>query len=844
MTVFDPFDESRQGTFGRGGGFCTRVALVWYPAKMRMHFAGAVLVACSLPSCLPPTNACDPSASAAVQAEGTGITGRVIDQDGVGRAGVTVTVLGTAHTAVSGDDGTYGIENVAPSTQGYSVRAEPQAPAQGGTRVVGPVGCQERVEDADVVVAVAPEAPEVEMLRAVTSTSLVVAFGSGDTFADSPESSATFYDAQGDGGDAFRSPVDVALDCRSRANAAARAWRVQVRPPFEGWHDAVLNAFPWLDGAAAVGLGAQPSPGAFFDGDSLIAERTEDVCAAALCAQFSYLEASLADPRARCANVVGYIDGGDLFPLDAFGSYDVRVLTERKLDEQLVLDFALSTRVSSAAAARSVQISLVPGALLPLVDENGIAFDGRSLQVQSVIAANAGRFALVQETGVLVLGGGADVLLNAGVDQVGADAPQDAVAVDGLSAETVNADFLDDGDAAAVALAALPAGDWLRVVKESDAVSAVEKIFIGTSSDSALEGPEAEQSSVFDAVEATLPISPGRSALGTLRAISYLDPGSVSLNSSFANPADAYLLLYQRGFLLVENGDANSLVLAGLANQIDVNGGYDTDWDDVTALDGSALSAFDGDCGIVLSTDPAAFRVVGADDDANGVARKSVAACFDVAVATGGDVDLRDAAVFGGAEPQQVIADAAADRVLVIGLGALSGRQGRLVDAVVEVPVGHEPVRLTHSRSLDCGVGGDNVEVILVANAGSADVSVLQRRGDGTVAEVAVAALPVAPADFVDDVDGPTCEDPFAWVIAADGRIFPLDMRGTPSVPLCNGAPCEISSRGRARSGAISRDGVRPARAVVGGSGLVGELGFLRPAALPGGAYRVFEGNR
>lgn len=790
--------------------------------------------------CLAPTNPCDPGSSIDAQSEGTRLGGRVVDSDGNGVVGVTVTVLGLSKSAVSGDDGAWAIDDVPPSLTGYTVRAEPQAPASGGSLTTAPLGCQQRFDDVDLLVVSPLDAPEVELVQAVTPTSLLVAFGSGDADgALPPEGGVT--DSYDEGAAGF---VDVASACVDAADTADRAWRVQVRPPFDGWHDAVLNAFPWIDGSAAVDLAA--SAGAAERGDdagrALVLERTDDVCAAALCAQFAYLESALSDSRARCANVVGFKDGDVVRPLEAFGSYEVRVLTERRVDPALSERFALPERVASAAPAVGRQMSLVPGSLLPLVDGSGAPLDGRGLAVTSVVTTSGGRFALVEPDGLRVLGGGSDVFGDANSD-VAAGAPQNAVAEDAAVAENVDAEF-KDGDLDAEALVALPAGDWLRVVKDSSNGASIEKVFIGASSSSGQSGPPAADRNLKDAAEANLPLSPSNSALGALRAVSYLDPGAAALVSEAANPEDAYLLLYRRGFVLIENGVADDLALDTFAGAADAAGfgGFNTDWADPDPGVAGASSGFGGDCDNVVATgeNGAAFGAFSAEDDLNGAARTEVAVCYDVATATAEDVDLRDADVLrDGVEPLHLVADANNDRVMVASLSALRGQSGRLTNALRAVPVGRSPVALTHSRLLNCdaGLGDVATEVVLVANAGSGDVSVLRDDG-GEVSEVAVAALPTEPAGFLDDVEGPTCADPFAWVIAADGRLLPLDMRGTPAVPQCGDQACAISSRGRARSGAVGGRSVGVAsRALVGGTGLVGELGFFRPAALRGGAF-------
>jgi hypothetical protein len=295
--------------------------------------------------------------------------------------------------------------------------------------------------------------------------------------------------------------------------------------------------------------------------------------------------------------------------------------------------------------------------------------------------------------------------------------------------------------------------------------------------------------------------------------------------------------------VLVENGVSDNLQLQTFVESADVAnpGSFVGDWADPApdfGNDSQRENAFGGDCAAVVSNggDATVFAPRGAEDDRNGSARSEVAVCYDVESAAGAAVNLKDTDVLQrpGAEPLHLIADAQNDRILAVGLDALRGNRGSLAANISEVAVGRTPVALSHSVILDCE-GGQREDVILVANAGSADVSVLRGSGE-SVAEADIVALPTPPAGFLDDVAGPSCESPFAWVIASDGRLFPIDMRGSPSVPLCGGEPCGISSRGRARSGAVG-GGAAASRALVGGVGLLGELGFFRPAALLGAGF-------
>jgi hypothetical protein len=821
----------------------------------------AALVAAT--GCVDPTNPCDPAAPVDVARQGTRVTGRVVDQDGRALAGVVVSVGGVAVTAVSGDDGAFALADLPPSPGGYALQALPVAPDVGGSVRTAPLTCLAALDAGDLVVVHPRQPPEVELVRAVTDTSLLVAFGAGDAGDDVAGADVlAFYDDPATG---FRNPVEIAADCRARSGAAARTWRVQVRPPFDTWHDAVTSAFPWIAGAVAVGdasivdgdVPVAAPAGAFLDGDVLLDERVDDFCGAALCAQFSYLEPSLGDARARCANVVGYVHDGVVVGLEAFGSYEVRVLSETRVDDDVAARYALPALVSSGVTGGIGQTSLVPGALLPLVDNTGAAIDDRDIDVESVVATSGGRFAVVEPDGVRVLGGGDDVLPANGDTRELDGAPQGALATDSAADESAVQDFLDDGDTRARALSSLPAGDWVRIVKESDVRANIEKVFVGATAE-AVQGDVAAERALVETAEARLPLSPSGTTLGPLRALSYLDPGDRSLADAAANPDDAYLMLYARGFVLVENGPTNDLALATFVDAADGQGSFTTDWADPVsspdALPGSPLepptSGFGGRCASVVARDEndldGAFGVVGAGADLQGVARTEVAVCYDWSAAHAEDVDFRDAEVLPGPNPLHLIADAANNRVVLLRASALAGQEGPLSSTTEEVAVGRQPVALTRSRSLDCSGAGADIDVVLVANAGSGDISVLADDGAG-LSEIAVAELPEPPVAFVDDVEGPSCSAPFAWVIAVDGRLFPIDMRGAPSVPQCDGGPCAIASRGRAIAGAIahraSNDPLAPSssRAVVGGQGLVGELGFFRPAALPGNAFAFQE---
>jgi len=817
---------------------CVFTAGLWHLNTMH-HWTRTNVMLAALAAlagaCLPPSNPCDPDAPDDALREGTRLDGQVLDQDGVGVGGVVVSVVGGSETAVSGADGSFVFERLLPAAN-YAVRAEPLPPLAGGTTQVGELGCLEQKSGVEVRVVRPPDAPEAEFVKAVSPTSLVVAFGVPEDGGNAVDRGDAIF---GDG-ETYRDPAVVAGDCRARAEVAPRSFRVQVRAPFDTWQDAVLSTFPWMEGDIAV-ESASGGGAAEAAVDDLVGNRIDDVCAAALCAQFTYLEPTLLDPRARCANVVGLIDNGVAVPLAAWGTYEVRVLADVTVDPDLRDAFSLPARVASDVPTRARQMALVPGDLLPIVGGDGAPVAGRDADVVAVVAVAGGRFALIESGRVRVVGGGADVIGgDAGEGNV-VNAPHDALATDDVTETNMAGDFNDLDQA--TAMAALPAGDWLRVVKEGTGAAVVEKLYVGASATAGGAGPAFEQTQVSAAAETQLPMRPAATPLGALRATSYLEPGAIPLTTIGANPRDAYVLLYERGFVLVENAVAGEHVLAHFLAADDGVGSFNTSWGDPIedGLGNQTERAFDGRCALMTPIDTQAGRVFGAadgEDDFNGSARQDLTVCFDLSAATGEDVDLRDIEPFANGT-LHVIADAANDRLLVAPHGSMLGTDKPLVQDVVSLPVGREPVAMTRSRLLNCEISGGDTEVLLVANAGSGDLSVVGLV-DGVLEELAVLELPTAPTGFVEDPDGPSCDDPFAWVLGADGRVFPVDVRGGASLPQCDGAACAIGSRGRARSGAIARSGGR-GRAVVGGTSLVGELGFFRPAALRGAAFEQFD---
>ncbi|MCP4502811.1 MAG: hypothetical protein GY822_22965 [Deltaproteobacteria bacterium] len=84
----------------------------------------------------------------------------------------------------------------------------------------------------------------------------------------------------------------------------------------------------------------------------------------------------------------------------------------------------------------------------------------------------------------------------------------------------------------------------------------------------------------------------------------------------------------------------------------------------------------------------------------------------------------------------------------------------------------------------------------MVANAGSEDVSVIgfvEAFAGSSVEETGVIALGGVPVGFLTDLTGPTCANPFVWVRADDGTLFPLDMRDG-AAPQCGENDCRVST--------------------------------------------------
>lgn len=794
-------------------------------------------------ACFEPTNPCDPAADPEVQGQGTRIAGVVVDQLGEPLAGVAIAVASRGETQVSGLDGEFAFEGLPPADD-YELVALPTAPLVGGRVHTGPLACRSTLDSLEVLVVVPPDSPEIELVHATGERRLFVAFGAiGD---DDPGDVSAFFDD----GEVARDAWSVNAECADRAGTTPLRYRLQVRAPFEEWQDARLSAFPWLDPMSMGEAGVSDLRATDF---SLPA--VDDLCSAALCTRFSYLESSLDNPRARCAEVIGVVSGQDeqgddvIEPLTAYASYQVRVRSELRTDDDARATFSLPERILAAAPTVPSQMSLLPGSLLPVVDGSG---GPRAVgEVRAIQPTAGGRFALLEGSNLALIGDGADVLDDSAEANVGSwDAAQGAMGADTFSESSMEADFAGDAAPAAVLhpLAVLPSGSWLRVIRWVDdggplPTTTIEKLYVGRDAETARNGPDAIAEAA-NAEEPAMTIDPAAEEAGSeLRAFSYLTPWSGPLVEPGINPPDAYVLLYGSAFVMMEQGNVGDMALRYFATDAAVDltsGDVGVGW----AADADAesdIGAFAGACARLTSAgDPNDVSQLGAPD------RRRVSICYDVGAALDEPVDLRDIELLAGdGNPRHVIADASNDRVLVAHSDALtcagcsSLAVTSLATQMVSLPVGREPVALFRTHTLDCGAGGAPREVLLVANHGSGDLSVLADDA-GELREIAVIPLPALPASFLEDPMGASCTDPFIWVLGDDGQVMPVDMRGEPSVPLCGDTACALGTRGRGSVGGVQRkpDGTPGSgRALIGGPGLLGELGFFRPNALKGNAY-------
>jgi hypothetical protein len=728
-----------------------------------------------------PANPCDPAADESIRETGT-LSGVVVDQDEEPVSGVTVVIVGRGDTTTSQPDGTFEFTGLPPNDGplGYELATFPQAPAVGGRLFAPPVACRAEVADVTLHVALAPDVPEVEIVQATADDRLFVGFSAVDP------------------------------DAR---------YVVELRSPFGSWRRALMADDPWTSEIAAEALA---SPTAAVEGTM---EEISDTHAQALCDDFRYVHPSLSADNARCAEVIGVADDiGELWPLQTHGSYHVRVRAQQELPVELLAE-QLPEIVRSEATGAPAQTSLVPTAILPVmmgstVEESDEMMSG--MEVHAIVPTGDGRFAMIDGDSMAVIGQG-DVLDSSYAAADGA--AMDAMVYDDGASTAAMSDVAEDSGRA---LAVLPAGRWVRVWKERDdgaggTSSEVEKVFVG-----AAQATEDHNSTVLEP-EFSLDFASGDLA-DDFRAFEWLwIPAGANSDQGY-NPPDAYMLQFRQGVVFLERerlGDAGVLAASFGADVGD--GLLDGEWGQNS--DGSAATT-SGLCA-GLGADATGFG-------GGSIGDRTTRVCLDLEVALGETLDLVAsdllAATAGENARDQsfnLFADRAGDRVLAVRTDRFLGEvAGRLVDGIESIPVGVEPAGLHISRRLDCASGGEK-PIALVANEGSLDVSVLEVSGSGDslrVEETATFGLPAAPVGFFDDPDGVSCADPFAWALTDDGRMFPLDMRADRfGPPQCGDDVCAVRTRGRADTGAVSRSSEGRARVLVGGRGMLGEVGFLRP---------------
>lgn len=747
----------------------------------------ALTAACLVGGCLEPSNPCDPESDDALRGTST-LSGVVKDQAGAPLAGVTVTLPGHPSPAISGEDGAFRFEGLLPNAgpQGYEVIALVDEPRVGGRALAPPLGCEDDVGGVELLVAVPPPSPEVEIVQATAPDRLFVAFAAAE---------------------------------------GSTRYTVEVRAPFETWQPAALSRAPVPEPAGDALARAQLY-------DAVRAPTLDDDEARAFCDAFAYVLTPLAHENARCTEVVGTRVGNTLLPLREHGSYEVRVRAELVLDAGMVTEQRLPEVVRSAPTSVPGELSLVPTAVLPVMldpDEETHREKLRALDIDAMVPVSHRRFAMLGEgtsaEGLLIVGHAA--VASPGVYDGSAAAPDDALAFDDDSPGAAAEVTADEG----TGLAILPAGRWVRVWKRAmdpDTAtmrSEVEKVFIGTESRAEEHGEQTEPTFAFDLDSAGL--------ASELRAFSWLvqPEGTVGGEGPYS-PDDGYLLLLRGGFVLLEHeegGDGTSH-LGALADGF-VAGAAGTLYGETDANRQNAMTT--GHCEKLGAAALGADGVLG---------ERTIRVCFDLEGALGETLALTDVAILRAHEDAtspddtfHVMSDAAGDRVLVVSSRALLGQGGDpLLDHLDDVGTGVAPASLAQSRLLDCEEGSAD-PVVLVANRGSLDVSVLAVVGEGQgarVEEVGVVPVPGVPVRFFDDPDGPACVDPFTWVVLDDGRSIPLDMRARRlGVPACGDEACAVRTSDRAPVGAVSRGALGKSRVLVGGRGLLGEVGYLRPSA-------------
>lgn len=804
----------------------------WTPRALLVPFAAAGL----LGACVPATNPCDPNAPDEVRRTAT-LQGAVVDQDEQPVVGVTVSITGPggAKTTSTGENGRFSFTDLIPGA--FEVAALPEAPLVGGRLTVPDLGCREVIDDLQVVVVRPPSAPEVDLVLATAPDRLFVAFPSA-----APLDVATLDD------DALAHPGAVA-GCGAAADVAPLRYRVEVREPFGAWLPAVVVADPvWSDEDAATPLWRALT-------------HIDEGCARAACGYYTYAFDELTrNANARCAEVVGVVEDGAARHLSPFARYQVRVRAEIDTRGEPEKQ-QLPPRVSSDASAVPGRLSLTPTAELPvpmitdpeLTAEEVAALDDQlraSLDVTQVVPVADGRFALIHDGTLLVAGAGAsEARAASGVDGE-VNSTNQPVVDDGL--------FFDDATSASTssevagsgarALAVLPAGQWVRVWKRrAGGDSMVDKVWVGDTWGTAPQNANPDE----PVVNIDMGLDALNEAFRGFRWLTIPEGSAIDPDAPY-NPPDAYLLYFKQGVAMFEKpSDGSDGLMSDVMNGSRGNGGSPDFYGDENSLLDSPTGVPDGNFA-ELELCNHMNNGMGVMEDATG--KLQYGACFNLATAAG-EIDIADVNTLrshpGDATIEQTVhlfADQQGDRVVFMQTAHLLGTNlpwagATTEDVWDEVAVGMEPVAFQPSALLTCDglTELDRSAVMLVANRGSQDVSVLEV-GEAppesplslSVEEGAVVALPAVPERFFVDADGPSCENPYSWIVGEGGILMPIDMRvGSLGVPECGDEPCAVQTRSRARAGGVSRNLEGRSRVLIGGQGMLSEIGFLRPSRVP-----------
>jgi|GEM_PF-1300424 len=785
--------------------------------------AGALTVLLAATGCVEPQNPCDPDADESIRRTAT-LSGKVVDEDGAPVVNVGVLLVEQNQTVFTGEDGAFKFIEVLPSGTGYTLAALPASPAVGGRLHTGPLGCASELDvDDPLVVVNPPPPPEVEITAATSPERMFVAFAS------------TLAEDEAAGHADCADPKAVA--------AGEHSYRPEVRETFGQWEPALVSLYPSLplesddDLARAIG-------------DGLVVEAMNDGCAQQQCADFAYAFRELETEAdvARCLEIVGSIKAdGSPRRLEHYGQLQVRVRSDLKATANAERQ-QVPQLVPSVASALPKTLSLVPQTIMPVSLANDLDVADQleaGMNVGAIVPVGAdGRFALINHDGIMVVNNSratAEMAAEAGM----ADAPEGAMGVEDDVTDTMAEEV---GQGQGQALAILPAGNWVRVWKRvhdagGASSSMVDNVFVGTD-----DKPQGVQPAFeFDVTQSRSPF----------RKFAFLSaPTGDPRGPEYNQPPPDYMLLFKDGFVLTGLSEGENM--SDMATAMDDDGMMDAAWsapseaaaaaeEPPTGIPGEDFVPL-GQGGFCDDLGTAGHHTDGDGDNAS----SRVDVCFNVSDAMGDEVNFVDIGILteegltaaDHSASVHLIADQAGDRLIAVNTQALlHDMQNSVLESMTHLSVGVDPIAMHPSQQLECDESDTLVgstPVMLVANAGSEDISVVAFTDDSTNPDLAsrlreMNVVPVGgvPVGFLTDLTGPTCNDPFVWVRTDDGTMYPIDMR-TAEAPVCGDATCRVATRSRSPAGAVAhmRDAQNNdvgARVLVGGRGMLGELGFLRP---------------